>query len=272
MHSSSVINTNQKLSDIQLSQILAHLAQNPIEDPFKCFQDRAYFRNKHATNARSALLTRRFCLSPKLASWSSSAKSGLVVVHGSYSSRFVLQDFCVDVIKQLQEADVPTIWALCGVIKACDKASSGFSIVDVLKYLTFQAVRLNQHARSEKEISWRCSQFQVASMPGEWMAIFLQSVQGVGNQVYVAIDLAMLSHVYQSEGFNFLLELNRSVQQSKVQLKILLISYQTSVSQEFYRICPGSLVPVKIAGGASKPGPRGRPSAPRLFRGSRQLR
>ncbi|KAF6812698.1 hypothetical protein CSOJ01_04994 [Colletotrichum sojae] len=114
IHSSALLNTNARLSDLQLSAVLSIGSQIPLGNPTTCYEHALFYRNRRASGAGAKISTNKFWLSPKLETWSSSECSGLINIRGSFLSRDVLQDFCVDIIRQLRDASMPVLWALKG--------------------------------------------------------------------------------------------------------------------------------------------------------------
>lgn len=115
IHSSALLNTNAQLADLQLSAVLSIGSQIPLGNPTTCYEHALFYRNRRASGAGAKISTNKFWLSPKLETWSSSECSGLINTRGSFLSRDVLQDFCVDIIRQLRDASMPVLWALKGV-------------------------------------------------------------------------------------------------------------------------------------------------------------
>ncbi|KAI1074170.1 hypothetical protein F5B20DRAFT_466320 [Whalleya microplaca] len=112
MISSAMLDTNQRITDLQLFQIVSSISADQADKPMKTYQYHLFFRRRHAQRARPTVSTNSFWLSPKLRNWSTSHSSALAIVKGSYQSRHVVRDFCIDVIEQLQRNNVPVIWAL----------------------------------------------------------------------------------------------------------------------------------------------------------------
>ena len=86
LNSAALLNTNQRLSDLQLSQIMEYLSDVPLVDPIKTLQYGLAMRNRRFHASRSG--SEPFWHSPKLKEWSSASRSSLVAVKGNYQSRF----------------------------------------------------------------------------------------------------------------------------------------------------------------------------------------
>ncbi|KAK3681335.1 hypothetical protein B0T22DRAFT_523487 [Podospora appendiculata] len=202
IHSKALLNTDQRLSDIQLSNILTHLSNLPLDDPIKIYQQHLFFKKRRAAGLASTATINAFWLSPKLKTWSSSPKSTLAVIKGGFSSRKVVQDFCVEAIEQLQNTDIPVLWAL-NRTNSINSSNNPFSTIDLLKYLTLQALQHNKDPGTEKTMAWRCAQFHRATTPQEWFDLFQAVVSSFGRQVYLVVDLETVDVALRThDGFN----------------------------------------------------------------------
>ncbi|KAK3327020.1 hypothetical protein B0T19DRAFT_150873 [Cercophora scortea] len=268
IQSGALLDTNQRISDIQLSNILTHLSDVPLDDPIKIYQQHLFFKKRRAAGLASTATTNAFWLSPKLKSWSSSPKSTLAVIKGGFTSRKNVQDFCVEVIEQLQNTDVPVLWALNrtnyttatndNTSTTTTATSSPFSIIDLLKYLTLQALQLNKTLRTEKTMAWRCAQFQSARTPQEWFNLFQAVINSFGRQVYLVVDLETVDVALRThDGFNLVSAMMNAVASNDppsanhpTKQKVLVAMYRASsfgcvtgdVSES------AAVVPVKISG------------------------
>ncbi|KAK5991936.1 hypothetical protein PT974_05326 [Cladobotryum mycophilum] len=249
----SLVDTNQRVSDVQLSQILSHLANVPLDDPDKSFQHHLFFRRRRATGAADAVATNRFWLSPKLQSLFSAESSALAVLKGGYSSRQALQDFCIDVVQQLHSSGAPILWALKNA-RSSKHEGGPMNIVDLLKYLTLQAMKLDESLKTEKTMSLRSAQFHATTTAVEWFELFLKAVNGVGRQVHLVIDLETVDQSLRSpDGFNIISALLRSFQARSTdntasRLKVLIIVYgPTSNNMQTGEFAP-LVVPVRATG------------------------
>ncbi|KAF6808227.1 hypothetical protein CPLU01_15697 [Colletotrichum plurivorum] len=238
IQTSAQLDTNQRLADLQLSQAMATLLPT-FDDPEKCYKHHLFWRNRRSSGMGVKTSTNEFWLSPRLARWSSSSKSSIVVIKGPFPSRSAIVDFSVDIIQTLEASAVPTLWALTSFGKSGPKSMS--TTTDLLKYLTYQALRIGGSLKTEKELSLRYSQFLTARKPEEWLALFMQVIESLGDQTYVVIDLAtVLSSLDGADGFNLIQELSRVVghesrRETKTKLKVAFLVYET----DWFRVLPG---------------------------------
>lgn len=153
---------------------------------------------------------------------------------GNFACRQVLQDFCVDVIEHLTSSNIPTLWALKKTTTPNNEQTQ-LSVVDLLKYLIFQALRLNESLRTEKTMAWRCAQFHRATAAAELFQLLLAALNGLGCQVYLVIDLETVEESLQGpDGFNIVsafLQSFHTSQSTNTRLKIIIVRYRANSSE-----------------------------------------
>ncbi|KAK7408041.1 hypothetical protein QQX98_009814 [Neonectria punicea] len=249
IQSSAQLNTNQQLSDLQLSQVLSTFSLT-FEDPEKCYKTHLLLRKRRASGMGANTSTNKFWLSPKLSRWSSSHDSAVVLIKGSFKSRLAMHDFSIDVIRTLTTSAVPTIWALTSVEKS--RASSILTTMDLIKYLTYQALRMGRGAKTEKHISLQYSQFHTAQTPKACLELFRQVVANLGGQLYLVLDLAAVrASLVDLEEFDFIQELSQMLsngfkQGMKTRVKVLLLVYEVDWFRHLSNNVSKHVIPVKI--------------------------
>lgn len=249
VQTSAQLNTNQQLSELQLSQALSTFSQS-FEDPDKCYKHHLLLRNRRASGMGAKKSTNQFWLSPKLAKWSSSPGSSLTILKGSFISRSAMVGFGVDVIQTLTASAVPTVWALPSVEKS--RSSSISTITDLMKLLTYQALRLSGGVKTEKQMAIRYSQLHTARASWEWLDLFEQVVANLGRQVYLVVDLAAVCAPLEGEdGFSFIRELNRMLSNASKQgtIKVVLLVYEADWFKHLPNEVSNNIVLVKVTGG-----------------------
>ncbi|KAK1237858.1 hypothetical protein MKX08_002437 [Trichoderma sp. CBMAI-0020] len=189
--------TNQRVSDLQISQILTHLFNVPLDDPLKSFQHHLFFRKWRAQATNLSANTNAFLLSSRFQSLFSADHSALALMKGNFATRQMLQDFCVDVIEYLRSSNIQILWALKKTVTPNNEQAES-SIEDLLKYLTLQALQLNESLKTEKTMAWRCAQFQRATTAAELSQLLLAALDGLGRQTYVVIDLETIEESLQN--------------------------------------------------------------------------
>ncbi|PGH01802.1 hypothetical protein AJ80_08969 [Polytolypa hystricis UAMH7299] len=195
VHSSALVDTNQRLSDLQISQILTFVSTVPLADPIKSFQYCLSMRNRHQPNSQRGR-SNAIWLSPKLRAWSHSRDSDLIIVKGTFQSRFVLRNFCVDVIRQLRASNVPVLWAMRTTHEKDHSSPGPVSSIDLLKYMVLQALRLSptteQQQQTEKSMALNCTRFQSATTEQEWLQLLESVLIGINRPVYLILDMQLL--------------------------------------------------------------------------------
>lgn len=102
---------------------------------------------------------------------------------------------------------------------------------DLIKYLTYQALRLPGVVQTEKQMSWRYSQLQTARTLREWLTLFKQIISGFNGQVYMVVDLSIVGTLLESaDDLNFCQEMGRildevSEQDKGTKVKMVILAY-----------------------------------------------
>ncbi|KAH0565264.1 hypothetical protein GP486_001345 [Trichoglossum hirsutum] len=237
INSSALLDTNQRLSDLQLSQIIAFVSNTPLPDPTKSYQYSLFMRNRRYRNLRGST-SGPFWFSPKLQAWSSARDSALCMVKGTFHSRFDVKDVCVSMIEQLHNGEIPVIWAM----KMGGEGVRDTSSVDLFKYLVFQALRLNSTLHTEKSMALSCSRFQSATTEEEWCELLGSALAGIAREVYIVVDLEMLNLSLAPISGNFSwpfaftsLFKKLSDRGFDTRVKVLLFSYGSAISPQTIR-------------------------------------
>ncbi|KAF4501783.1 hypothetical protein FAGAP_2030 [Fusarium agapanthi] len=189
IHTSAQFDTNQKLSSLQLSQGLASFSQS-LGDPKSLYKHHLFLRNRRASGRGVAVSTNEFWLSPKLAKWSSCPRSSLTIIRGSFTTRWAIQDFAIDIIQAVTLMSMPAIWVLGTANKTSPNAM--LSPADLVRYLTYQALQIEGTVTTEKQMSLRHSQLEEAKTSQDWLELFKLIMQDSGGQIYIIIDLATI--------------------------------------------------------------------------------
>lgn len=168
------------------------LSNNTLSNHEDSYHDHLILRNRRIRGlAKGSHATNRFWLSPPLAKWTKSPTSALVLIKGPSIAKRAMRDFCVDVIQYLRDSAVPVLWALPKVDRSDEEASSA-TTADLLKNLALQALRIQSHDSTEKQMALRAAQFGQAASPREWLEIFARVLQGINGEVYVVVDLSSI--------------------------------------------------------------------------------
>ena len=219
------LDTTQRVSDLQLSQMLTHTANSLLVDPETSYRFGVVIRNKHQ---RGLNRTPKFWLTPMLKDWTTSKSSSLIVVKGSYATRSQAGDFGVNVIEAVRSASIPVLWALHDNSKSvCETIST----VDLFKSLVQQAIRVNRTFQSEKLCTRSCTRIQSARDEKEWLDIFGSVLVGL-PLVYIVVNLESLGRnpLAMTEQFSWplaFLSLFQSLSSRGIAtiVKIVLITY-----------------------------------------------
>ena len=219
------LDTNQRVFDLQLSNMLTFTAGSPIPDPEISYRYGLFLRNRHKLRlGRSP----GFWRSSKLKDWTDSHTSALVIVRGSYSSREQAKDFAINVIEAMRSAAIPVLWVLPSQIQ---NISGEITTVDLLKSLIQQAMRLNKVFQSESACALSCARIQSAVRESEWFDILGSALAGL-PLIYIVFNVGSLGRkvLTLSDDFSWplaFLALFRGLASRGIRtvLKLVLVSY-----------------------------------------------
>ena len=179
------LDTSQRVSDLQLSQMLTHTANSLLADPETSYRFGVLIRNKRQ---RGLNREPKLWLSPRLRDWTTSKSSSLIIVKGSYATRSQARDFSINVIEAVRSASIPVLWALHDNSKSvCETIRTA----DLLKSLVQQAIRISKTFQSEKICTSSCARMQSARDENEWLDI-LGSVLVGFPLLYIVVNLEAL--------------------------------------------------------------------------------
>jgi len=186
---SGLIDTNRKISRIELSQIMSFLSSSTLPSPDAVRNTLSISRK---IRLRQATDSQSLYHSPVLQEWGSLAMSSQLLIEGPFVKRHAIRDFAVDVIDLVTSANIPTAWALAskGTCISSEEAVSS----DMIKYLASQVLTLNQTLMDERSASLCARRFQSARTEKEWFALLGSVMQGL-EQVYLVIDLDLVDRL-----------------------------------------------------------------------------
>ncbi|KAI1125433.1 hypothetical protein F5Y10DRAFT_9991 [Nemania abortiva] len=187
LHYTGVLDTNQRLSEIQFSQILSFISVSPIPRPDLVRQSYNARRNRRR-QASSGVTGSQLWVS-KLYHWGKKPNSSQIVVQGNFKARHTTRDFTANVIDLIKEANIPVVWVLDPRVELL--AESQFNTTDVLKYLACQVLRLNNRMSTERQVSLNAGRFQSAVTESEWLELLVSVMQGL-NQIYLIVDMDLV--------------------------------------------------------------------------------
>ncbi|KAF2802196.1 uncharacterized protein BDZ99DRAFT_402242 [Mytilinidion resinicola] len=231
LHSGALIDTNDRLSDLQFSQIMMSLSDVSIWDPTKVYKYHHSLKQRRSHTAAVRSVPNSFWQSPKLHRWSSTDDSALSIIVGNYHARFVMRNLCIDVIEQLHDAKVPVLLAMR--VPQENGSSANISSNDLLKYLVRQAIQIRHKLQTEKSMAMKCATFHGASTETEWFQVLEAVLADIGSQVYIIVDLEMLNRdLGPVDGFSWVLAFEHFFNELLVrglstQVKVLLVSYSS---------------------------------------------
>lgn len=230
--SSTTIDTNRQLSDLQFSQIMQSIADTNMWDPRKTL-NYLLTHQKRSSQNQARQLSEGFWEFARMRRWARSKDSDISIVKGDFRSRHALRCFSVDVIEQLRLKQVPVLFALGTSQEGA--AAKSMSTKDLLKYLVRQVLDLRRTGQTEKSMSLNAAAFSANLSEQEWFSLLQHVLSGLSGNVYFVVDLELLNRNFSSpSGFHWLsafLGLFKSVAERGVQLtiKVLLVCYSSEL-------------------------------------------
>ena len=188
INSAALLDTNQRVCDLQFSQILTFTASTSLHDPAKSLQYCLFRRNRR--RQRLADTSGPIWQSPKLRTWGSASASALIVLKGSFTTRHGLKDFAAEIVDLLNQKAIPVIWTLKTQNEG--ESSATPNLVDVLKQLVLQALRINPTILTERACGLSAARFQSATTETQWLDLLASALAGL-PQIYLIIDTEVLS-------------------------------------------------------------------------------
>lgn len=196
INSSSLVDTNAKVTDLQFSEMVRIAAELSSFDPLESYTQAVAIRNLRQHNQRANILS-TFWQSPTLNKFANSLSSSLMLVKGTFQERAALYDTAVSVAEELKRKDIPTLWGVNARIP--DPAARTLTPVDVLKSLVAQALTLDNSSHSQKSTALSCTQLRTAATERQWIDILGAALANLRREVYVVLELdILLSHSSES--------------------------------------------------------------------------
>lgn len=230
--SSTTIDTNRQLSDLQFSQIMQSIADPNLWDPRKAL-NYLLVHQKRSSQNQARQLSEGFWEFARMRRWARSKDSDISIVKGDFRSRHALRCFSVDVIEQLRLKQIPVLFALGTSQEGA--AAKSMSTEDLLKYLVRQVLDLRRSGQTEKSMSLNAAAFSGNLSEQEWFSLLQHLLSGLSGNVYFVVDLDLLNRNFNSpSSFHWLsafLGLFKSVAErgAGLTIKVLLVSYSSEL-------------------------------------------
>lgn len=228
LHSSALVENNTLLTESQGIDIMASISDG--DSPWGCIKTYQYCKvaRNRRRNTGIQMQTRPFWLDPKLRSWTSLDRSGLVVIQGKLSSHPLMKDFVINIIDELKANHVTALWLLKPIGKGFART---LSYTEAIKQLVLQILQNYLPLGTEKSMALTVARLQGAKTSQDWVAL-LQSVLAQANrQLYVLVDLEAFYDRSGGGNDTLFLELLRetcnllSQNATNPKVKVLALSY-----------------------------------------------
>lgn len=235
LNSSALVDTTQRLSDLQFSQMMAFASNENVPDPSESFRYGVLVRNKRRKQG-IVDVSSNFWHSPVLQRFSNSTSSDLILVKGAFQLRQAVKDVAVTITEALRQKNAIVLWAM--KIDTGHEQARQPSSKDILKSLVAQAMRHSQRTQTDKSMTINCTRMMTAYSEMDWIQILASALAGLSQTIYLALDLAMFR-----DGLVLDIDMTQVVSMfttligelkargPKTQVKIMLFSYKAVPGQ-----------------------------------------
>jgi hypothetical protein len=232
MSSSARLDTAQQLTEFQLKQALDVLVTDIKIDHTAGLKSLSYGRRSR--HKAGNIAAQHHYHSHGLQKWTSSDGSRLVLIQSSYSTRFSVRDFSVDIIRALQTAKIPTLWTLKSPMRGSHSVS--LSNVDILRSLIYQALYLNSSLHAESCIAAKIAAIRDAVGPDAMFDVLGSVLDGM-RQAYIIVDVELLNSLEEkAASSSAFLDLFRKLADhgSTTMVKVAIMSYTTNAFMKMH--------------------------------------
>ncbi|KAL7934583.1 hypothetical protein V8C35DRAFT_32229 [Trichoderma chlorosporum] len=276
INASARIDFQQRLSEVQLMQILSQLSVSDLTDPIKAFQLMLFMSKRR--QPRPSTKGPAFWLDPRIQKWNKVKESSLIIINGTRKTRFELQSFCAKSIAILCDAKCPVAWALKA--QNVDNSASGqahVSTIDLLKYIISQVISINKSIHTDAALVPRLMAHLDARSEKDWIAILASVLQGI-PLLYIILDIEILSHSLGTVTADFWPEAflkmfsEISARNIGTTVKVALVSYGSPLLKgPFRKDCQDLIVSVGGTRQARAPVTRAKNQRSAIVRGKRRI-
>ena len=160
VNASARVEIRNTLTEIQLTQALAIVSLHCSIDHKSNLHASMVLRDRHRFLSRSKRAY--FGPSPKLRDWNLSPASSTFMLKSTFRERLEVRDFCTNVIEQLVNARIATLWIL-------RDRGQAYSLVEVLRSLILQALSLDYSSHSDVAFSFQLRKFLDAHVDEDYL-------------------------------------------------------------------------------------------------------
>lgn len=189
MNSSSLVDTNQKVTDLQFAEMIGIAVEPSSFDPVESYNQAVLMRNLRQRSQRIDIPT-TFWQSPTLTKFADSPESSLLLIKGTFQGRWSLRDAAVRTTGELQRRNIPALWAVN--TRAPDSDNKSITPMAILKSLVAQALQLTNSSHSQKSTALSCTQLRTAVTKKQWFDILGAALAGLSREIYIILELELL--------------------------------------------------------------------------------
>jgi hypothetical protein len=158
-------------------------------DPVESYNQAVLMRNLRRRSQRVDV-PNTFWQSPLLKRFANSPQSCLILVRGTFQGRWTLRDIAVRVTEELHIKNIATLWAVNA--RKSDLAAKSITLIDNLRSLVAQALKLNGSQHSQKSATLCCTQLRTATTENQWFDILGAALSNFCKEMYILLELEPL--------------------------------------------------------------------------------
>ncbi|KAJ4983226.1 nacht domain protein [Stagonosporopsis vannaccii] len=231
LQTSASLDTNRRLTDLQLNQIMDFLSNANALDPLKTLEYRRFLTSRTRNFQQQITTMSKFWLDPKFSAWEAACTPTLIWLKGDYNNRIEVQSFAIEIISQLRYRKTPVLWMLKSVSAY---GATAASMIDLVKGLACQALQLNVALHTESSLALTCAQFRAADTLEQWFDLLAEIIQPF-SLLYIVVDIQAVGSSY-SQDASWMTQLfamfdRHSSRKWITRLKVLLVSYGVTAGE-----------------------------------------
>ncbi|PSN67616.1 hypothetical protein BS50DRAFT_522257 [Corynespora cassiicola Philippines] len=230
----SLIDTNQKVTDIQFSEMIGIAVTGLSFNHEESFQQALSIRKLRDHSQRNTV-PKAFWKSPVLTTLANASTASLILIRGAFKGRWLLRDAAVKIAEELHRNHVATLWAVHA--SAINAHATSTTPLDILKSLVAQALQLQGSRSTQKSTALCCTQLRNAVSKKQWLDILGAALANCSNEVYVILELELVdplsgTNMSSSDVLELLCKLVQelAIRKPNLAVKIMIFTCRTNIT------------------------------------------
>ncbi|KAJ8106817.1 hypothetical protein OPT61_g9289 [Boeremia exigua] len=188
LNSSSLVDTNQKVSDLQFSEMVRIAADPSSFDPHESYNQAIIVRNLRQRSRNQALSAFWHCA--ELKKLADAPSCSLMLVRSTFQERRTLRDTAVTITEELKRRKIPNLWAIGA--QNLDTNTKAPAPNDILRSLIAQALVSRDSAHTQKSTALNCAQLHTTTTQKQRFDILGAALASICQQTYILLELESL--------------------------------------------------------------------------------